>query len=227
MNRNGLKKVQKTVKGQKGTVRRSYWVKANQVSKHGKPTAQQKQPGFIRRNAGKIVGGLALAGAAAYGMHRMSKGGKVWSGSLAHASNKANTWHGSVAHGHELGDGKSHTTARESAINKVRDSWAGARQSFSAAREKGIGGRLTDWRRGEGAKLAHHMAHVGGDAAAEHVGSYAGSRLGGALGTAMGGGVGGAMGSFLGGHAGGLVARGRAAPHIKRGAEWVANRMQR
>ena len=190
-NRAGLKKVTKTVKGRKGTVRRSYWVKASQAAKKGRPVAQQKQPGFLRRNAGKIVGGLALAGAAAYGLHRMRKGG----GSL-------------------LGSGKA-PTARERANERVRKAWGNAREHF------------TNWRRGEGAKLAEHMTHVGGDAAAEHIGSYAGSRLGGALGTALGGGVGGAMGSFLGGHAGSFVARGRAAPHIKRGAEWISNRMQR
>ncbi len=39
-NRAGLKKVQKTVKGKKGTVRRTYWVKANNfVSNHKVKTA--------------------------------------------------------------------------------------------------------------------------------------------------------------------------------------------
>lgn len=210
-NRAGLKKVQKTVKGKKGTVRRTYWVKANQAARKGQPVAQ-KQPGFLRRNAGKIVGGLALAGAAAYGLHRMRKGG---SGKLLGAGNSPL----------QLGSGSGHTafhepanrkpSARERANEHVRSAWGKARESF------------TQWRRGEGAKLAEHMTHVGGEAAAEHIGTHVGSRLGGALGTAFGGGAGGAVGSFLGGHAGGFVARGRAAPHIKRGAEWVANRMQR
>jgi hypothetical protein len=69
-NRAGLKKVTKTVKGQKGTVRRSYWVKASQAAKKGRPVAQQKQPGFLRRNAGKIVGGLALAAGLALAHHK-------------------------------------------------------------------------------------------------------------------------------------------------------------
>lgn len=211
-NRAGLKKVTKTVKGQKGTVRRSYWVKASQAAKHGKPAAQQKQPGFLRRNAGKIVGGLALAGAAAYGLHRMHKGG---AGNLLGGGKtplQLGSGHGDSAH-HEPTERK--PSARERANERVRKAWGTARERF------------TEWRRGEGAKLAHHMTHVGGDAAAEHIGAYAGSRLGGAIGTAFGGGVGGAMGSFLGGHAGSFVARGRAAPHIKRGAEWISNRMQR
>jgi len=212
-NRAGLKKVTKTVKGRKGTVRRSYWVKASQAAKKGRPVAQQKQPGFLRRNAGKIVGGLALVGATAYGLHRAHKSGGIdrllgrgkSPPSLLnpHASNPF----------HETGDHK--PSARERANERVRKAWGNAREHF------------TNWRRGEGAKLAEHMTHVGGDAAAEHIGSYAGSRLGGAFGTALGGGVGGAMGSFLGGHAGSFVARGRAAPHIKRGAEWVSNRMRR
>jgi len=198
-NREGLKKVTKTVKGKKGTIRRSYWVKANQAARKGDPVGPKK-PGFLRRNAGKIVGGIALAGAAAYGAHKLAKG-----------------LNGRAAL--QLGTGapakSSPSAARQQAERHVREAWGKARQNF------------TDWRRGEGAKLTQHMMHVGGEAAAEHVGQYAGSRLGGALGTAMGGGAGGAMGSFLGGHAGGFVARGRAAPHIKRGAEWVANRMQR
>ena len=55
MNRSGLKKVTKTVRGRKGSVRRSYWVKAQEGAKN----VGQK----IWRNKGKI----ALAGAAIAG----------------------------------------------------------------------------------------------------------------------------------------------------------------
>jgi len=206
-NRAGLKKVTKTVKGQKGTVRRSYWVKASQAARKGKPVKQQKQPGFLRRHAGKIIGGIALAGAAAYGAHRLAKG--------LNGKPALQLGPGSSSSGHSATSGGSQSTARQQAEKRVRQAWGTARERF------------TEWRRGEGAKLAQHMMHVGGDAAAEHIGSHIGSRVGGAVGTAVGGGAGGAVGSFLGGHAGSLVARGRAAPHIKRGAEWVANRMQR
>lgn len=49
-NRAGLKKVTKTVRGKKGMVRRSYWVRGKDLAK---------------RHAGKIVAGAALIGGAA------------------------------------------------------------------------------------------------------------------------------------------------------------------
>jgi hypothetical protein len=68
MARSGLKKVVKTVKGKKGTVRRTYWVKAQG------PAGKVKSAvgGFARRHstALKVVGGLALLAGAAYGAHR-------------------------------------------------------------------------------------------------------------------------------------------------------------
>jgi len=68
MARSGLKKVVKTVKGKKGTVKRSYWVKAQG------PAGKVKSAvgGFARRHstALKVVGGLALLAGAAYGAHR-------------------------------------------------------------------------------------------------------------------------------------------------------------
>lgn len=85
-NRAGLKKVTKTVRGKKGTVKRSYWVKAGNVA--------------------KTVGKVALAAAAvAGGIHMAKKHGLLrsknptWHGSMAHSSNNtASTWHGSAAH---------------------------------------------------------------------------------------------------------------------------------
>jgi len=85
-NRAGLKKVVKTVRGKKGTVKRSYWVKAGNVA--------------------KTVGKVALAGAAVAGaLHLAKKRGLLasknptWHGSMAHSSNNtASTWHGSAAH---------------------------------------------------------------------------------------------------------------------------------
>ena len=56
MARNGLKKVVKTVKGKKRSVRRTYWVKSD-------PNAGKKK-GFLRRHAGKLLGAAALAGGA-------------------------------------------------------------------------------------------------------------------------------------------------------------------
>lgn len=50
----GLKKVTKTVKGAKGSVRRSYWVKGKEAAK-----------GFLKNHGKKIVAGAALVGGAA------------------------------------------------------------------------------------------------------------------------------------------------------------------
>lgn len=75
-NRSGLKKVVKTVKSKKGTARRTYWVKANPKAKSGRlrQGGQPQQPGFVRRHAGKILAGAALAGALAYGNRGALKG---------------------------------------------------------------------------------------------------------------------------------------------------------
>lgn len=60
MARAGLKKVIKTVKGKRGSVKRSYWIKSDpKAGKGGK-----QRPGFLRRHAGKILGLAALAGGA-------------------------------------------------------------------------------------------------------------------------------------------------------------------
>lgn len=68
MARSGLKKVVKTVKGKKGTVRRTYWVKAQGAA--GK--AKSAVGGFARRHstALKVVGGVAALAGLAYGAHR-------------------------------------------------------------------------------------------------------------------------------------------------------------
>lgn len=55
-NRAGLKKVTKTVRGKKGTVRRSYWVKAQ--------GAASKVGGFVKKHKGKIAGAAAVVGTA-------------------------------------------------------------------------------------------------------------------------------------------------------------------
>lgn len=71
MNRSGLKKVTRMVKGRKGSVRRSYWVKSDQDL--------EKKPGFLARHGKKILrvaGKVALVGAgvgAAYLAHKHMK----------------------------------------------------------------------------------------------------------------------------------------------------------
>ncbi len=68
MARSGLKKVVKTVKGKKGTVRRSYWVKAQAPTKRARAVGA----GFMQRHGDKVKGALGLAalGLAAYGTYR-------------------------------------------------------------------------------------------------------------------------------------------------------------
>jgi len=56
----GLTKVTKNVKGKKGMVRRSYWVRGSNAVKAG----AKKLGGFVNKHKGKIAGVAALAGAA-------------------------------------------------------------------------------------------------------------------------------------------------------------------
>ena len=74
-NRAGLKKVTKMVHGKKGTVKRSYWVKAKEGAKSvgGKVAgAARGAGGFLKRHKGKIAAGAGLA-AAAYGAYKGAK----------------------------------------------------------------------------------------------------------------------------------------------------------
>lgn len=71
-NRAGLRKVTKSVKGKKGTVQRSYWVKASGAVKGAAKSAGK----FIGKHKGKIAAGagLALGAAAAYKGAKFVKG---------------------------------------------------------------------------------------------------------------------------------------------------------
>ena len=74
-NRAGLKKVTKMVHGKKGTVKRSYWIKAKEGAKSvgGKVAgAARAAGGFLKRHKGKIAAGAGLA-AAAYGAYKGAK----------------------------------------------------------------------------------------------------------------------------------------------------------
>ena len=57
MKRSGLKKVTKTVRGKKGPVRRSYWVRAKEGA--GRAAGHVKQ--FAKDHTGKIIAGAAIA----------------------------------------------------------------------------------------------------------------------------------------------------------------------
>jgi len=69
MARSGLKKVVKTVKGKKGNVRRTYWVKAQAPVKRVRAAGSS----FMQRHGDKVKGALGLAAlaGAAYGAYRL------------------------------------------------------------------------------------------------------------------------------------------------------------
>lgn len=80
MARAGLKKVTKTVRGKRGTVRRTYWVKS----------AAQKVGGFLNRHKGKIAAGAALAGAGLLASrHRLALRGAYHGAKATHQENRA------------------------------------------------------------------------------------------------------------------------------------------
>ena len=84
--RAGLKKVTKSVQGKKGTVRRSYWVKAQDAVKSAGR--------FLGRHKGKIAAGAALAGAAALAVRNRGAIKGAYRG--ASIANRAS---GAVSHG--------------------------------------------------------------------------------------------------------------------------------
>ena len=72
----GLTKVTKNVRGKKGMVRRSYWVRGKDAVKAG----AKKLGSFVSRHKGKIAGAAALAGAAYLGTRHGSQIGGALSG---------------------------------------------------------------------------------------------------------------------------------------------------
>jgi hypothetical protein len=84
--RAGLKKITKSVRGKKGSVRRSYWVKAQEAAKGAGR--------FLNRHKGKIAAGAALAGTAALAIHnRGAVKGAYHGARIAHRAS------GAVSHG--------------------------------------------------------------------------------------------------------------------------------
>lgn len=77
-NRAGLRKVVKTVRGKKGSVRRSYWVRAGDAVKSGAKAAG----GFVGRHKGAIAGALALAAMAGIAHHGNSQYKKQFGSSI-------------------------------------------------------------------------------------------------------------------------------------------------
>lgn len=232
--RGNLKKVVKTVRGKKGGVRRTYWVKSQE--------APPKQ-GFLRRHAGKLLAGAAIAGLAVANRHKLSgaaRGAQMalnahkHSGTQLSTSERARDAFRMAKIGYQSNRGMDRVDglmsrarvhaplARDAAQRGLAKTRAGAQRAMRNLPEK-----ATAWRRGTGADLAHHLATTGGDAAASHFGSRFGQVAGTAVGGLMGGPAGMAVGGFLGGQAGSFLGSRHAAPHVARGAEWLANRMRR
>jgi len=204
-----LKKVVKSVRGKHGTVRRAYYVKANQ---------DPPKQGFLRRHAGKLVAGAAIAGLALANRHKLTGAGR----------NALSAWKGAAP--------------GTKATDRARESFRMAKLGYSANRgmdkidvhmrragraTQGLRDKATTWRRTTGAGLAQHLGHVGGEAAAQHFGSRFGQVAGTSIGGMFGGPAGAAIGGFIGGHAGGFLAGKHSAPHIARGANWLAERIRR
>ena len=219
-NRAGLKKVVKSVRGKRGSVRRTYWVKSS-PKKAANPRQSEQKPGFLRRHAGKIIGAAALAGLAYANRNKLA--GAARGAGLALNAHK-------------------HSGRTAGAMERAKDAFRAAKLGYSSNRGmdrvdshiaragKAIGkarAGATTWRRSVGADLGDHLTRIGGAAAAEHVGSRFGQVAGTAIGGMFGGAPGAAVGGFIGGHAGGFVAGRHAAPHIARGATWLSNRLRR
>lgn len=227
--RAGLRKVVKTVKGKKGIVRRSYWVKSGQQPKPGRralnQNAQPQKEGFLRRHAGKLAVGAALLGAAALNRHKLA--GAARGAGLALNAHKH----------HELAGG-----AKHSLREKARDAFGMAKMGYSAnrgmdridkhtqalaERTAGARGKMRDWRRSHGSALAEHLTNAGGHAAVEHLGGRAGGMAGSAIGGLMAGPLGAQLGGFIGGHAGSFLANRHTSHHIIRSGERLASWMKR
>jgi len=195
---------------------RTYWVQTNKkqgarVRNAGPP--KPPQPGFLRRHAGKLALGAALLGVAALNRHKIA--GAVGGARLGGAMHK------------ESGEQSSRALAM----------FRGAKQGFLNHREDdkhvhAAGQRLRSdgegadrWRRGVGAERTHHLASVGGEAAASHLGSRFGQVAGTTIGGMVAGPAGAALGGFMGGHAGNFLAMRHGREHIEAGAMYAGHRM--
>jgi hypothetical protein len=154
MARSGLKKVVKTVRGKKGSVRRSYWMKSDpKAGKNG------KRPGFLRRHAGKILGAAALVGGAY----------------LAHRAGATAALRGAATHGRAAY--KDAAAQRSSSGPKlgVRERLSGAVAAASHGARQGVGEHYSkvrsDAAEGRGGRIGAALAGAS-------IGGAQGARLG-------------------------------------------------
>ena len=195
---------------------RTYWVQTNKKQggrvRNAGPQAPQK-PGFLRRNAGKLAVGAALLGVAALNRHKIA--GAIGGARLGAAMHKESGEQTSRALAMFRG-------AKQGFLNHAADDRFvhGVHQRAQAAGEG-----ANRWRKGVGAELTHHLASVGGEAAASHLGSRFGQVAGTAVGGLVAGPTGAALGGFLGGHAGNFLALRHGRQHIESAALYAGHRM--
>ena len=185
--RAGLRKVVKTVKGKKGTVRRSYWVRSAPSGPAGARTLRRAQSpqreSFLKRHAGKIAAGAALLGAAALHKHKLT----------------------GAAHGVQ----RSLSKTKGSAVERATKAFSAAKRGYESQRGKDRIDAFTK-RLAPGVKsakrasasLVGHLVSNAGSALANHAGSAAGSYAGSALGGMFGGPLGAHVGGIVGSHVG-------------------------
>jgi hypothetical protein len=164
MHSSGLRKEVRTVRGKHGTVKRSYWVKA-----------QEATGSFLQKHKKKIVAGVATAavvGAAAYG-HRHAIRGAIGEAKIAHRGVSDGT-HGFGAQLHALRTGAAHGWKKST---EKSGSWS---HSAGKAIHKHLG---TDQARRRTKNIVKGHAHtflkseMAGDLA-EHFGRGAGAIVG-------------------------------------------------
>lgn len=226
---------------------RTMWVQANgkkpvarvkgaarpQNAKQGQPG----QPGFLRRHAGKLVMGAAGLALLAANRHKLSGAARgvglalnahKFSGSNAGLQEKARDAFRAAKVGYQSNRGMdridSHIARAGVAARALHGEAISRGKAMTAS---AVRDGIHNYRRQHGAALTEHLAKVGGEAAASHIGSRFGQVAGTAVGGAVAGPVGAGVGGFLGGHAGSFLAGRHAAPHIARGAAWAAQRMSR
>lgn len=225
--RAGLRKVVKTVKGKKGIVRRSYWVKSGQQPKPGRralnQNAQPQKEGFLKRHAGKLALGAALLGAAALNRHKLA--GAARGVGLSRNMHKHDS----------SGDTYTHVERARHAFQMAKKGYESNRgmdridkhTQALAERTAGARGKMRDWRRNHGSALAEHLTNAGGHAAVEHLGGRAGGMAGSAIGGLVAGPLGAQLGGFIGGHAGGFLANRHTSHHIVRAGQRLASWLKR
>lgn len=164
MSRSGLRKEVRTVRGKHGTVKRSYWVKA-----------QESASGFLQNHKKKIVAGVAVAataGALAYG-HRHAIRGAIGQAKIAHRATADGT-HGFGLQLHALRTGAAQGWKKST---EKSGSWS---HSAGKAIHKHLGTDQARRRTKNVLKSAAHSAlksDMAGDLA-EHFGRGAGAIVG-------------------------------------------------